>query len=62
MSSPRASGQVKLTLIVELKVFFLILIKFIIHGSIFSYGYEYVFLIVLWQGDREDNNVVALGK
>ena len=53
MSSPRAFGQVKLTLIVELKVFFfIILIKFIIHGSIFSYGYEYVFLIVLWQGDR----------
>ena len=35
MSAPRASGQVKLTLIVTIKFF--ILIKFIIHGSIFSY-------------------------
>ena len=50
MSTPRDFGQVNLTLIVTIKFF--ILIKFIIHGSIFSYRYEYVLLIVLWQGDH----------
>ena len=38
----------KLTLIVT--IIFFILIKFIIHGSIFSYQYKYALLIVLWQG------------
>ena len=42
-----------------LTLIFSSLIKFIIHGSIFTFQYEYVLLIVLWQDDRGNSPMVS---
>lgn len=44
-STPIAFGQVNVIVILTIKVFSLI--TFIIHGSIFTYRYEYVLILVL---------------
>ena len=51
-----AYGQVNVTFI--LTVIFSSLITFIIHGSIFTFQYEYVFLLKLWKDDRGKSPMV----
>ena len=47
-NTPVASGRVNVTAILTLKFFF---INHVIHGSSFTFQYEYVLLFVLWKDD-----------